>query len=127
MDIKNLSNFELYLTETKTKLASTLSSLSKHAHPPEYFTKNIVRAHRWKGKSKDLVFIKFSNSEALTASKLIVGNAKQGVFVDQMRLPLVHKQISTALTERKALKQGVGKNRLIYVNDQVKLMVKKPR
>ena len=77
--VKGLTGSEIIWEETKNKLASTLFGLSNQAHPPDYVAKNIVRTHRGKGKSKDLVFVKFSNSEALTEIKLIVGKAKQGV------------------------------------------------
>ena len=69
--------------------------------------------------------MKFCNSEALTEAKLITRKANKGIFVDQMRSPLIRKRISRALEERKALKQGIGKNWQMFVNDLVKLMVKK--
>ena len=122
--IKGISGSETTWEDPRKKLADTLATLSRQ-HPPDYYKNNIVRAHRGKGKAKDLVFVKFCNSESLTEAKIIAGKAKQGIFVDQMRSPLVRKRISTALAERKALKQGVGKNWFMYVNDQVKLMVKK--
>ena len=51
---------------------------------------------------------------------------REGIYINQLRSPLVTDRIKEALAFRKTLKDGDGKDWKMFVNDRLDLMIKRP-
>ena len=60
-----------------------------------------------------------------STAKEVAGKARKGVFVNQMRSPMVRDRIAKALDYRMEIRE-LHNDWKMFVNDKVQLMVKKP-
>ena len=98
---------------TRDLLSRKLEEVSENTINKDTISSAIIRAHRG-GKDRKAIFVKFNNSYMV--------NKRKSVYISQMRSPFVTARIKKALILRKSLKGGW----LMYVNDKVELMIKRP-
>ena len=107
--------------ETRAKLSDYLSELSQEMNKDEIYD-SIIRAHR--GPNSNSIFVKFNDGYVVNHVKAL--RTERGVYINQMRSPMVKRRVKESVRVKKMLKANDGKNWKMYVNDKVQLMIRKP-
>ena len=109
---------------TRKQLSIFLEELSDYQLTRDRIYKSIVRAHRG-AKPSNAIFVKFNDGNIVSEIKTL-NFKREGIYINQLRSPLVTDRIKEALAFRKTLKDGDGKNWKMFINDRLELMIKRP-
>lgn len=114
--------------ETKDNLSTFLADLDETGeYERDDIYNEIIRAHRGKKGKKDekTIYVKFVSSSTVDFVKSLAFK-KAGVFINQMRSPLVNERLFSARKLMRQLRDSEeGKNWKLHVNERCQLMCKK--